>query len=41
MKVSLSVINGRVIAREGRLLTLELPVLTERHNRLAASLLAG
>jgi cytosine/adenosine deaminase-related metal-dependent hydrolase len=39
--VSLSVINGRVVAREGRLLTLDVPVLTERHNALARQLLAG
>jgi len=41
VKAELSVINGRVIVREGRLLTLELPELIERHNRLAAHLLAG
>ena len=39
--VSLSVINGRVVAREGRISTVDLPVVLERHNRLAKTLLAG
>lgn len=39
--VSLSVINGRVVARDGRLATVDLPLLLERHNRLARTLLAG
>lgn len=34
-QVSLSVINGNVVVQEGRLSTLELPPLIERHNRLA------
>ena len=38
-KVSLSVINGRVIVRDGQLLTVHLPVLLEHHNRLAKALL--
>ena len=33
-----SVVNGRVVVRDGRLTTLELPVLVERHNALAAEL---
>lgn len=37
-QVSLNVINGKVVVREGRLTTLELPPLLERHNRLARSL---
>ncbi len=36
--VSHSVINGRVIVRNGQLLSLDLPVLIERHNRLARQL---
>ncbi|MFT4172395.1 MAG: 8-oxoguanine deaminase [Rhodocyclaceae bacterium] len=33
-----SVINGRVVVREGRLATIDLPVVLERHNALARSL---
>ncbi len=33
-----SIINGRVVVRDGRITTLELPVLVERHNRLATIL---
>jgi cytosine/adenosine deaminase-related metal-dependent hydrolase len=40
-KVALAVINGRVVARDGRMLSLDLPVLIERHNRLAKTLLNG
>jgi cytosine/adenosine deaminase-related metal-dependent hydrolase len=36
--VSLSVINGKVVVREGRLTTLELGPLLERHNALARTL---
>ena len=39
-QVSLSVINGRTVARDGQLTTLDLPVTIEHHNRLAATLLA-
>ncbi len=35
------VVNGRVVVRDGELTTLELPALVERHNRLAAQLLAS
>lgn len=35
------VINGRVVVREGHLMTVDLPCLLERHNRLAAELLGG
>ncbi|MBC7368395.1 MAG: amidohydrolase family protein, partial [Undibacterium sp.] len=38
--VSLSVINGRIVARHGQLTTLDQPVIIEHHNRLAATLLA-
>ena len=37
-RASLSVIDGRVVVREGRLATLELEPLIERHNRLARAL---
>jgi hypothetical protein len=35
------VVHGRVVVRDGQLATLELPRLIERHNRLAAGLLAA
>jgi len=34
-----SMINGRVVIRDGTLTTIELPALVERHNRLAATLI--
>jgi cytosine/adenosine deaminase-related metal-dependent hydrolase len=37
-QVSLSVINGKIVVQDGRLTTLELPPLLERHNRLAQRL---
>jgi 8-oxoguanine deaminase len=37
-RVKHSIINGRVVVRDGELTTLELPVLVERHNRLAREL---
>jgi len=36
-----TVVNGRVVVREGRLATLELEPLLERHNRLAVQLAQG
>jgi len=36
--VALSVINGKIVVREGRLTTVDLPVLIETHNRLAHAL---
>ncbi|APW38659.1 8-oxoguanine deaminase [Rhodoferax koreense] len=36
-----TVVNGRVVVREGRLATLELEPLVERHNRLAMQLAAS
>ena len=36
-----TVVNGRVVVREGRLATLELEPLVERHNRLAIQLASG
>ncbi|MEO8057584.1 MAG: 8-oxoguanine deaminase [Burkholderiales bacterium] len=37
-RVRHSVVNGRVVVRDGEITTLELPQLVERHNRLAAQL---
>jgi len=39
--VSLSVINGRVVVREGQLTTIDLPRVLERHNRFATALASG
>jgi cytosine/adenosine deaminase-related metal-dependent hydrolase len=38
-QVALSVINGRIVARDGQLTTVDLPVIIEHHNQLAATLL--
>ena len=40
-RVRHSVVNGRVVVRDGELTTLDLPRLLARHNRLAAQLLQG
>ena len=37
-RVQHSIVNGRVVVRDGELATLELPVLVERHNALARAL---
>jgi 8-oxoguanine deaminase len=37
-RVQHSIVNGRIVVRDGRLTTLELPVLVEQHNRLARQL---
>jgi len=37
-RVRHSIVNGRMVVRDGHLATLELPILIERHNRLAAAL---
>lgn len=39
--VDTSVINGRVVVRGGRITTVDLPVVLERHNRLARQLVTG
>lgn len=39
-RVKHSIVNGRVVVRDGQLETLDLPRLVERHNRLAAQLVA-
>ena len=36
-----SAITGRIVVREGRLATIDLPVVPERHNRLARELANG
>ena len=36
--VSYSVINGRIVVKDGILQTIDLPLVIERHNRLAAGL---
>ena len=36
-----TIVNGRVVVREGRLTTVDLPALIRRHNRLAAQLVDG
>jgi len=38
--VSLSVINGRMVVRDGKLLTIDLEKLVERHNQIAAEMAA-
>ena len=40
-KVDLSVINGRVRVRDGRLLDVDLPPLIARHNAIARALVRG
>jgi cytosine/adenosine deaminase-related metal-dependent hydrolase len=39
--VECSVINGRVVVKDGILLTTDLPVLVERHNALSRKLING
>jgi 8-oxoguanine deaminase len=39
--VSLSVINGRVVVRDGQIRTIDLPVVLEQHNRLSLQLVNG
>jgi 8-oxoguanine deaminase len=41
VNVALSVINGRVVVRDGHVVTIDLPRAIEQHNRLAAKLVAG
>jgi cytosine/adenosine deaminase-related metal-dependent hydrolase len=38
--VDFAIVNGRVLVKEGRIVTLDLPVLVERHNQAARRLLA-
>jgi len=39
--VNWSVINGRVIVREGALTSIDLPVVLERHDAIARAMCAG
>jgi len=39
-QVAVSVINGRIVARQGQLTSVDLPVIIEQHNRLATTLLS-
>ncbi len=39
-RVAFNVVAGRIVVREGRLTTVELPTLIERHNRLSRRLVA-
>jgi cytosine/adenosine deaminase-related metal-dependent hydrolase len=40
-RAAYTIVNGRMVVREGRLTTLNLRALVDRHNRLAGQLLAG
>lgn len=40
-QVDLSIINGRVVVRDGHLQTLDLPVLVEQHNAISRQLIRG
>ncbi|QQU58068.1 8-oxoguanine deaminase (plasmid) [Serratia liquefaciens] len=40
-KVAYTIINGRVVVEDGRVATIDVPVLIETHNRLANTLAAG
>jgi cytosine/adenosine deaminase-related metal-dependent hydrolase len=40
-RVRHTVINGRIVVRDGEMTTIDLPLHVERHNRLAAGLLAA
>jgi cytosine/adenosine deaminase-related metal-dependent hydrolase len=39
--VALSVINGRVVVRDGHIVTIDLPRVLEQHNRLSRQLVSG
>ena len=40
-RVDVSVINGRVVVQDGNLLTLDLPPVVERHNKIAREMVNG
>jgi len=40
VNAAFSMINGQVVIRDGQLTTVDVPVLVERHNRLAAALIS-
>jgi cytosine/adenosine deaminase-related metal-dependent hydrolase len=39
--VDLSVINGRIVVKDGQLITTDVPVLVERHNKISRKLING
>lgn len=39
--VDLSVINGRIVVKDGQLLTVDVPILIERHNQISRKLING
>jgi cytosine/adenosine deaminase-related metal-dependent hydrolase len=41
VSVALSVINGRVVVRDGHIVTIDLPLVLEQHNRLSLQLVSG
>lgn len=41
LNVDLSIINGQIVVQDGHLLTLDLPVIIERHNRFSRQLVDG
>ncbi len=40
-QVDLSIINGEIVVEDGQLVTVDLPVLVETHNKMSAQLLRG
>jgi len=40
-QVDLSIVNGKVVVEEGQILTVDLPVLIEEHNKLSRQLIRG
>lgn len=40
-RADVSVINGRVVVQDGQLVTVDVPVLVERHNELSKRLIDG
>jgi hypothetical protein len=40
-QVAHSVINGKQVVKDGQLLSIDLPLVIERHNRLAHQLVSG
>jgi 8-oxoguanine deaminase len=41
VRAAYTIVNGQVVVREGELMTLDLPMLVEQHNRLARVLLTS
>jgi cytosine/adenosine deaminase-related metal-dependent hydrolase len=40
-KTDYTVINGKVVVRAGRVTTIDVPVIVERHNRIATRMVVG